>query len=135
MGAVDAHHVHPGLDQVLDELGIGRRLTRHADHDAHEAALGIRSQQGLGVLAQPLGAGLEVHRGRARVPGAGRGALNLLQDLDHGVEARQGMRLQHPERRAHGTVVGHFPRCGPGRTSRKGAPRRIDSLSFCYYDK
>jgi hypothetical protein len=104
MGAIDAHHVHSGEQQIMHQPRIRCRLAGHGDHDAHEAVGGLRPEQRSRVIPQQQRTGMEIDRGFGR--GTKAPAGELLQDRHHRVEARHGVRLEYAERRqAQGTEI------------------------------
>lgn len=50
VGAVDAHDIHPGDEEILDQLRIRRGFARHGHHDANEAVAGLGTQKRAGVI-------------------------------------------------------------------------------------
>ncbi len=99
VGAVDAGHIHAGLDQAAHHGEVGCGLAGQGDHDAHAAVVRHRAQQGQTVAAQQRRARDAAHRlfGRAvlpRLPG------QAVQDAQHLVHIGQHMRFG-PAQRGH----------------------------------
>ena len=95
--AVDAHQVHPGPQQVLDQARVVGRGTGHRHHDADLAVTRRGTEQPARVLPQQQASGAEIDRWMRRL--VGRNPGQRLETGNHRVQPRDCVGLEHAERR------------------------------------
>ena len=99
VGAVDAHHVHAGPQQIPHQFVFSGCFRRHCNHDPDSAFCWFRAEEFVGVLSEKVRAGLKIDRWKRFRGPCQFAPVEFVQSSQHGVQTGQRLRLYASQRR------------------------------------
>ena len=98
VGAVDAHDLHAGLDEIADQRRLVGGFARHRHHDPGRPATPCGSEDRIGMRRQQFVTAAEGDRRRCRNFGRNRLLTERAERLLHRLQRSHHVRLHAPER-------------------------------------